>query len=277
METSHPDTPKPALKGQAEVTASPPEHLAWRLEAACQDADTDLFMIMDAEELGCPPHQVASLNKMRLAYAREEFCDHCPVTAECNDSAVFEGSHAWSLRGGITPYEREGVKAGRPKPDGLFKANSEADDAAEVRAWLRGEPIGDRQAGKDARRRYLKGITEGPQTAFWEAHEVRGSRNPSPVSAGAGWALSQDLTGTVLMVAHRTGVGMRTRYVMTAHTEFDQDSVPRVLVEGYPDGVTLPKEEAGFWKNHKSKRGFATFDNGEPWWKENGMYTAVWS
>ena len=264
METSSPDTPEAdPLKGQPEVPTLPPD-LAWRLEASCEGVDTNLFFLMDQEELGIPKRdakKMASLNEARLMGLKEEFCNHCPVVAECNESAILEGSHVWSLRGGLTPYEREGITPGKIEPDGIYRSNRDIEDQREYAKFLRGEPIGlGSERGKHVRQRVNKERAEGPQDALWEAHSIREGHGTIAVPAGSGWALSQDPTGTTLKVMYRSSRGaLLSRYVFAKYASYDREGTPRVLMEGYPNGADMPKEAHGFWRNHNtsSKAGLA--------------------
>lgn len=268
METSHPDTPKAdPLKGQPEVKVLPPD-LAWRLEAACSDADVNQFMVLDAEELGVPPKKVASLNKARLAITREKFCNHCTVVAECEHSAQVEGSIAFSLRGGISPYDRRGVPVGRTRPDGISKINKVLAGDREYESMLRGEP--QNPASRDAVRARNKARAQSPADAHWRAHKPGWATENHSVEPGSGWALSQDLTRTVLMVLYHTNAGLRTRFVEAKHVDYDVDATPRVLMN-FPDKIEVPKEVPGFWQNHSTPKGVPSLDT-NPWWKEHGMY-----
>lgn len=256
------------------METSSPDH-TWRFQAECLEADVNDFMLLDAEDLGLSPKRakaIRSLNTLRLEETREKYCNHCSVVAECNDSAVREGSHAWSLRGALTPYEREGIKVGSCQPDGIFEDNREADRAVAYKNFLAGKPLVG-EAGRYARQSINARRSSKPEDAFWEPHSIPSGKGTNAVSEGAGWALSQDPTGTTLMVLYRgAGGSLRTRFVLTKHTIFDSAATPRVLREGYPDGVTLPKETPNFFKKHKQTSEDLPLGADTPWWRENGMY-----
>jgi hypothetical protein len=53
------------------------DDLDWQADAACVDAETDLFF--------APVMEPASERDAREAYVLDEFCSRCPVRRECRD------------------------------------------------------------------------------------------------------------------------------------------------------------------------------------------------
>lgn len=72
---------------------------AWRLRAACREADPDQFY-------PSPDNPTDHTAPKRVI---EQFCNHCPVIADCLEYAVRQGE-THGIWGGTTPRQRVELK-----------------------------------------------------------------------------------------------------------------------------------------------------------------------
>ncbi|WTX01183.1 WhiB family transcriptional regulator (plasmid) [Streptomycetaceae bacterium NBC_01309] len=70
----------------------------WQDDAACLQVGPDLFTAPDDEK-----NSTAKSTRERWA---KQVCAGCPVRALCLEDAIASGDR-WSVRGGLTPEERE--------------------------------------------------------------------------------------------------------------------------------------------------------------------------
>jgi ferredoxin len=76
----------------------------WTDDAACKDADPDLFQVSrrgDPGTEGLGTHAVNKFNKAKVEEAKV-YCEGCPVRATCLEQAEPNDLY-WSVRGGATP------------------------------------------------------------------------------------------------------------------------------------------------------------------------------
>ena len=173
---------------------------------------------------------------MRLRFAEANVsCARCDVREECNASAVYYGDAAFSVRGGISPYERPDVRVGRTMatPD-LIEAERLR---GRERAWnrfLQGLPLSELEEGHEKHLAAMKrAIAAGPHTATWRAQN---SGDVSGWEAGAGGAISQDKTRSAVKVMYLTGGRLVCRVLSSRHVVYDDDITPKELRK-WPEGV----------------------------------------
>lgn len=171
-----------------------------------------------------------------------KYCDTCPVTGACLSEALANGDHVWSVRGGKTPYDHEGVSPGRIEATGpSAPERTLAARTAIYRAFLEGRGTTNFSGHvKD----WLKGekerLTAGPETAswdYWRPPSGRGNEWP----AGGGWVVSQDVTRSVVLVLVKQGDGsLKRRLANTRYVRYDSSIAPKLLKE-WPEGMDLPE------------------------------------
>ena len=66
----------------------------WHHDAACKDADTDLFFI----------------DRGRTSKAAKAYCAECPVSGECLDWSLSQSETVFGVWGGMTLVERKAEK-----------------------------------------------------------------------------------------------------------------------------------------------------------------------
>lgn len=227
METLHPDQ-------------------AWQLKAACLGDDPVLFDWKDVEDLSgilgeeVSYREVRSLNELYFLEAKKS-CNFCPVIEECEADAQYTGAYPWGVRGGLSPYDRPGIRPGYPvAADDMIEEKAAHDRVTAWNHFLKGTPTETLPEGLQAmltplRRAYVDG--REPDAEWSRYYNPMSGRTYGP---GVGWAISQDATRTVVKIMWQDGRGrLMSRFVNSRHVVYDVDITPRKLIE-WPDGVDLP-------------------------------------
>lgn len=212
-----------------------PEHLEWRLNAACRDSEGDLFFMGEVPEGGsAATTKNLNVEKFRHALA---ICRGCDVVRQCEQDAIHHGDHLYSVRGGVSPYDRDRTSTSiKPKPNpntarpedhpemwNLYAGNIQRDDV-----WRAADMT--QNAARRVLDQMIGAVTSGPQTVTWQAH-----RDPAhhPVKPGAGWIVSIGHAGDVACVitVARGRVTRRIRLVkqMTFIDGVTTDGLPPLL------------------------------------------------
>lgn len=229
------------------VAIYPPDQ-TWRLKAACREADPSLFDWSDADEVGdilhsgeFPAHhsKVKSFNEKKFAEAKKH-CAVCPVLDDCERDAQISGDYSYTLRGGLSPYDRPGVKVGYPlatHAEALALEHARAREKA-LKAFRQGTPLNTlSRPAQEALRAFKQDMATAPPDAHWDDFNP-GSWTMKPWKAGSGWAVSQDSTRSVVKVMYITEQGLKTRLAPARYIRYDSTTTPRDLLE-WQEGLDL--------------------------------------
>lgn len=217
-----------------------PSELAWRFNAKCDGADENLF-VMDEMGEGGSTIRTRKENVAKFAVALE-YCNGCSVRRQCNESAILTGDHVWSVRGGISPYDREREVISKPTP-----TEDSARPGDHLRMWREFASLSPRDEAwraselpqRDARRaldQIVGFVMDGDPTAVWQAH-----RNPhhDPVKPGVGWVISvnhtKDVVGLLTMERGRVTRRVRQTMKVTLSDSVNLRELPllKVMPKGY--------------------------------------------
>ena len=158
-------------------------------------------------------------NKEKFAIALQ-FCEGCSVRRQCDESARATGDHLWSVRGGVSPFDRDNDVTIR-KPAPTKESAKLGDHVTMWHEFASGTPRDLAWRASDLPQAYARRaldqivgfVMSMEPTARWEAH-----KNPhhNTVKPGVGWVISTDETRNLVgvLTEERGRITRRVREVM---------------------------------------------------------------